>query len=234
MNKKLSVLVMLLALAGFGTAGYLNLHLAKERKKTVESAQRLNRLKAVNTTWRRKYQQQKAIADGMARNRQAAEVRLSGVLHKMRLLEMEKDKLIAAIKKQDHGSKNMRRMMREKINLLAAQNKECGMTIQKKQHDIAALKKIIKSKSKNINNLEGDKTRALAKLSSTKSRLSICADSNLKLRDIANELAGLYKNKGVVGAMFDDERLIQYRQVEVEKLLQAYDERIDKLRFSLH
>jgi len=198
MNKKLSVLVVLLALAGFGTAGYLSLHLTKEREKTVESAQRLNRLKAVNTAWHRKYQQQKAIAVGMARSRQAAEVRLSDVVNKMRLLEVEKDKLMAAIRKQDHGSKNMRRMMRERINLLAAQYKECGVTIQKRQQDIAALKKIIESKKKDINNLEGGKTRALAKLSSTSSRLSICADSNLKLRDIANELAELYKNKGIV------------------------------------
>lgn len=234
MNKKLSVLAVLLVLAGFGTAGYLNLHLTKEREKSLESAQRLNRLKGVNTALHRKYQQQKAVAAGMARSRQAAEVRLSDVVNKMRILEVEKDKLTAAIRKQDHGSKNMRRMMREKINLLKAKNKECGTTIQKRQQDIAALKKIIKGKNKSLNNLEGDKTRALAKLSSTKSRLSICADSNLKLRDIANELAELYKNKGVVGAMFDDERLIQYRQVEVEKLLQAYDERIDKLRFSLH
>ncbi len=234
MKKIINVLVVLLVLVGFGTAGYMKLQLAREKKMSADVELQLEKLQARNTGLHQKYLEQKAIASGLMRSKQAVESNQRRGEEKIEQLQAEKDKLLAAIKKQDLKSEKALQDMQKKLKGLAVEKEECAETIKKSQEDVVALKNVITAKEAKITDLERRKTQALAKFSSTDSRLTICAGNNLKLRDIANELAELYKNKGVVGAIFDEERLIQYRQVEIEKLLQEYDERIDKLQYSLH
>jgi chromosome segregation ATPase len=86
------------------------------------------------------------------------------------------------------------------------------------------------------NNIAAGEARAReleAKLKDTEDRLagretelSVCTADNRKLGAISAELLGRYENKGVWDAMVEREPLTQIKRVELENLVQQYDDRI--------
>lgn len=60
--------------------------------------------------------------------------------------------------------------------------------------------------------------------------LRVCADKNLKLYGVANEVMGKYRDQGVWDAMKRKEPFTGLRQVEVENLLEEYRDRASEAR----
>ncbi len=220
------VVAVVLILSGFGTAGYLGLRFFKEKNKVAEVAQELERYKGKDFVMRQKYLEQRAIAEGLTRGKEAAESNLLGNDKRIKQLEQEMASLLAETEGLRQESKATLARLQGEIDATVAEKEILVEVVEKNKKDSLVTEAMLKK-------LEKEKTESLAKLTTTSARLTLCADNNIKLGEISHELADMYAKKGVVGAIFDQEKLIQYRQVQVEKLLQEYDERIDKAKFSL-
>ncbi len=55
-----------------------------------------------------------------------------------------------------------------------------------------------------------------------------CAENNVRLYDIGQELVKQYQNKGLMRTIVQNEPFTQVKKVELEKLVQEYLDRIDK------
>ena len=55
-----------------------------------------------------------------------------------------------------------------------------------------------------------------------------CADNNVRLYHIGDELITKYKDKGMMGTLLQKEPFTQVKKVQLEKLVEDYKERIDR------
>ena len=55
-----------------------------------------------------------------------------------------------------------------------------------------------------------------------------CADNNIRLYHIGDELIKRYRDKGFTGTLLQNEPFTQVKKVELEKLVENYKERIDR------
>ena len=74
--------------------------------------------------------------------------------------------------------------------------------------------------------LEGKLLDTEGRLAGRKKELSACTADNKKLGALSKELLGRYADKGVMDAMMQREPLTQLKRVELENLVQQYDDRI--------
>jgi len=62
----------------------------------------------------------------------------------------------------------------------------------------------------------------------TTQQLKICGQHNSKLISSANELLDRYQNKGTFEGVFQSEGLLQFQSVEMENIVQDYEDKIRK------
>ncbi|MGZ4998939.1 MAG: hypothetical protein ACXV7F_01475 [Methylomonas sp.] len=75
--------------------------------------------------------------------------------------------------------------------------------------------------------LNNELTALKGKQHATEQELNICGEQNVKLYQSAKELLERYEGKGTLATLIQDEPLLQFNSVEMESLVQDYD---DKLR----
>lgn len=123
--------------------------------------------------------------------------------------EMEKEIVALRIEAED--------LLKRYGNLQEACSKtECDLTEQ------------VKKCQGHTEQLTAEKQALELELDRTTRNLERCETHNAKLCIIANELVEAYENKGVVGSILQKEPFIQLKKVEIEKFVQAYQEKINE------
>ena len=74
--------------------------------------------------------------------------------------------------------------------------------------------------------LQDTETRLTSRLATRDKELSVCTADNQKLGALSKELLSRYADKGMWDAMLVREPLTQIKRVELENLVQQYDDRI--------
>ncbi|MGD2064488.1 MAG: hypothetical protein PVF51_13020, partial [Nitrospirota bacterium] len=57
-----------------------------------------------------------------------------------------------------------------------------------------------------------------------------CAEHNTKLTEISQELMEVYRRKGVMSVLMEKEPLIGIRKIELQTLIDQYEERVEQQR----
>ncbi|MEW6427375.1 MAG: hypothetical protein AB1568_05000 [Thermodesulfobacteriota bacterium] len=234
MKKLVAVLVGLVVLVMAAGMVVQWKRLRDSRAEIVDLSDTVSKLEAKNNNLQQKYREQKAVADGYLRARQAAEAKAAQLTAAISGLEEEKATLQAAVDQAQSEASASADTERQKLAVAVEEKEKLAAAVAAAKVETDGLRRELAAGDARQKTLEDKKAEALARLESTDARLEKCAENNIKLSEIAEELAELYEKKGTVASMFEEEPLIKYRQVQVEKLLQDYDERIEKMQFSLH
>lgn len=92
---------------------------------------------------------------------------------------------------------------------------------------LAETVEIVKERNKMIHALTVEKEDLTNNLQETSSTLNRCVKHNKRLCVLSEELINAYENKGTGTALLQGEPFTQLKKVEIEKLVQAYLDRVD-------
>mgnify|MGYP000931479404 CR=1 FL=1 len=125
--------------------------------------------------------------------------------------------------------------LKEKAPLLENGVKELMTTVtaQKAQYGnleakYSQLLQTAKNLEATLGKVSEEKKAREAELQATNEKLVVCGNHNAKLVAISSELLDRYEHKGLFARALQDEPLLQFKKVELEKLTQEYSDRIDK------
>lgn len=213
------ILLILLGLT-IGT-GAMYLKLRSERSAyEAQIADRDNRFSLLKG----KYMEEKARATGLLRVKTTLEGKMRALQGDISRLEEEKDALVAkceavkATMKQNTGA--LQAELDETQRRLAESRKKHDALRQKYEETVTEL-------SARVSELTRASDRLDADLKSTAYQLRRCESHNAKLADIGTELLGRYAEKGVFDTVLEKEPFTGIKKVEVEQLIQEYQEKID-------
>jgi chromosome segregation ATPase len=113
---------------------------------------------------------------------------------------------------------------------LSAQKNSNGEVRSRLDQTHAKLLEVIE-KYKKLDQDKSELSNSFAQLKAsqeaTEQQLKTCDQHNVKLYQSAQELLEKYQNKGTFSAMLQDEPILQFQSVEMENIIQEYE---DKLR----
>jgi chromosome segregation ATPase len=220
--------IFLFLLVGIGAAaggGYEYLQL----EKTRESLQaEIHELEERSTLLKKKYAEQKALVGQFMR----AKARLEG---RQRTLQKELEEIRAEKQSAQGTSSALRAEIQKKERTIASLNQtitEIEQDLEKAQKKREQLVRThqdaLKEKELAISELKRKNGELEADIERSRRANARCRDRNARLCVIANELVEKYKNKGVGDALAQKEPFTQVKKVELEKLIQEYQDRIEK------
>ena len=146
-------------------------------------------------------------------------------------LKTEKEKLeqeLTQVKKEKSQSESAEDQLR---NDLAAKSNSLSSTANTLEQTNAKLLEVIEkynalNKSKTELNTEHEKLKAMH--TQTESYLQSCEAKNLKLYEAAKEILNTYQNKNVVDSLLKADPIFQFNSVEMEGIVQDYEEKLRK------
>lgn len=225
--KILIALVLMLALAGLAALG--NVYY-KERKARTGLEQDLADTEKKVRLLQKKYSEQKALVGQLMRTKHALEGQKRATSEEVEKLEKEKKALLAAqgslkaeLKKRDLALNSREEKIKEVLDQLA--------NIRKTHKDLELkLGEAVKKHEKEMARMNGEKKDLDRDLKRTRQFLERSEDRNARLCILAGELIEKYKNKTVSDVMLKNEPFTQFKKVELEKMVQDYEDRIEKER----
>ncbi len=223
--KILIVIILLLGLGGLAALG--NVYY-KERKTRIGLERDLDDTKKKVRLLKKKYSEQKALAGQLMRTKRALEGQKRATREEVEKLEQEKTVLLAEqaslkaeVKKCDSKLKSGAEKIKEILGQLA--------NIRKEHKDLEhKMSETVEKHEKEMAQVNMEKKDLDRHLKRTRQFLKRFEDRNARLCKIAEELIEKYKNKTVSDVMLKKEPFIQFKKVELEKMVQDYEDRIEK------
>jgi chromosome segregation ATPase len=114
---------------------------------------------------------------------------------------------------------------------LGSQKKTSESALAKSREGNAALSENLQKTAQNLRQIEMEKTQLQATVADQAQLIESCEASNVKLLQINRELLVDYDKKGFMDAMLQREPLTQLKRVEIENIVQEYQDKIDHLEF---
>ena len=113
---------------------------------------------------------------------------------------------------------------------LAAQKTSAGRVQETLDKTHERLLEVIE-KHKEVTQSKNELSNELAALKNTQQataqQLTLCTEHNVKLYQSGKDLLEHYQSKGTVGAMLQDEPLLQFNSVEMENIIQDYEDKLN-------
>ena len=146
-------------------------------------------------------------------------------------LKTEKEKLeqeLTQVKKEKSLSESAEDQLR---NDLAAKSNSLSSTANTLEQTNAKLLEVIEkynvlNKSKTELNTEHEKLKSVH--TQTESYLQSCETKNVKLYEAGKEILNTYQNKNVVDSLLKADPIFQFNSVEMEGIVQEYEEKLRK------
>ena len=152
----------------------------------------------------------------------------------LRQLTAEKSEMEKKNKELDEVNKTLKAQLDKVQAELASKNAQLAKwqtkaqeqqeTLAKTQQESGQQQKELKRSAELINH---QKTNIESRLQTQRANLSLCMENNRKLYDINKELVANYQNKGFWAVAKQKEPFTGKQQVEIEKLAQEYQYRLD-------
>lgn len=118
---------------------------------------------------------------------------------------------------------------------LSAQKNSNGEVRSRLDQTHAKLLEVIE-KYKKIDQDKSELSNSYAQLKAsqenTEQQLKTCDQHNVKLYQAALELLERYQNKGTFSAMLQDEPILQFQSVEIENIVQEYEDKLREGQYS--
>lgn len=152
----------------------------------------------------------------------------------LRQITADKSEMEKKNKELDEANKTLKTQLDKLQNELASKNallsqwqtraQEQQEALAKTQQESGLQQKELKRSAELINH---QKTNIESRLQTQRANLSLCMENNRKLYDINKELVANYQNKGFWAVAKQKEPFTGKQQVEIEKLAQEYQYRLD-------
>lgn len=146
-------------------------------------------------------------------------------------LEGERDSLAADAKELDEKLQLSAAKIKELVEAQAAVKNDCS-AVEKKCAEVvqSQVNQVVKRCESAVAQINGQKDALESALKNEKEAYGKCAGNNRELCSIAKEILGRYENKGFFTKVMEKEPFTQIKKVELEKLVQEYDKKIDENR----
>ncbi|HRH76207.1 MAG TPA: hypothetical protein PK129_02580 [Cellvibrionaceae bacterium] len=152
----------------------------------------------------------------------------------LRQLTVEKTDMEKKNKELDEANKTLKTQLDKAQAELASKNAQLSQLQTKAQEQQEALAKTQQESGQQQKELQRSaalvnhqKTNIEARLQTQRANLGLCMENNRKLYDINKELVANYQNKGFWAVAKQKEPFTGKQQVEIEKLAQEYQYRLD-------
>lgn len=152
----------------------------------------------------------------------------------LRQLTVEKTDMEKKNKELDEANKTLKAQFDKAQAELASKNAQLSQWQTKAQEQQEALAKTQQESGQQQKELQRSaalvnhqKTNIEARLQTQRANLGLCMENNRKLYDINKELVANYQNKGFWAVAKQKEPFTGKQQVEIEKLAQEYQYRLD-------
>lgn len=164
---------------------------------------------ASNVAWAGDADDQKAVARAQRMLRQMSQERDA--------LQMENAKLKSEVEElnRKHGSLK----------------KSSEAALAKSRDGNVALSENLQKTAQNLRQTEAEKTQLQATVVDQAQLIGSCEANNVKMLQINRELLVDYEKKGFMDAMLQREPLTQLKRVEIENIVQDYQDQLDRLVF---
>ncbi|WP_319526498.1 hypothetical protein [uncultured Desulfosarcina sp.] len=215
-------IILMAALIGDAGLGYLSWKLTNERDQlstALETEQ--HRFKLL----KQKYAEQKTLAASIQRAKLGVEGRLAQAQQEMDSIKQEKEAIqekIAGLEKQFEKKTASLEERLEKQSQKITRLKEIQEEYKTK---LAEAVQVARERHAKILQLESDNGDLTARLQEKTSGLRRCEEHNVRLSQLSEEVVHAYYNKST-GSSVDP--FTKIKQVELEKIVQEYLDRIDK------
>ena len=225
LKKILIVLMVCLALSGMGYLGYLSLQLKDERDLLAED---LKSSQSRSDLLNQKYKEQKALVSRMQRQTLTLEGQVRQAKLDIEVVQKKNVRLAAHIKEVEGTCKATSSTCEKEKVVLEQTIKTLAVTHdqlkQRHEQTTALLKKTEAAKANLENDLQSTESDLEQALSKNKRYLS----HNTELSRISKTLIARIEKNELGSSILVKEPLIQFKRVEIEKLLQEYLDQIDK------
>ncbi len=114
---------------------------------------------------------------------------------------------------------------------LGSQKKSSEAALAKSREGNAALSEDLRKAGQDLRQTAAEKTQLQATVVDQAQLIETCEANNVKMLQINRELLVDYEKKGFLDAMLQREPLTQLKRVEIENIVQEYQDRIDRSEF---
>lgn len=161
-----------------------------------------------------------AMVKSLTAERDAAKVEAEAAAAELEQLKKDKEAALAA--KESLSSE----LSAQKSSAEAVRNR-LGST-ESRLHDVSD--KYTQTSRAKVE-LERELTMLKAKQQGTEQQLATCGQHNVKLYRSAEELLERYQSKGTFAGLLQDEPLLQFQSVEIQNILQEYQDQLAEGRY---
>lgn len=109
--------------------------------------------------------------------------------------------------------------------------KSSDAALAKSHESIAALSVDMRHATQNLRRTESEKNLLQETVVGQAQQIETCESHNVKLLQVNQNLLGQYENKGFFDSLMQREPIIGFRGVELENIVQEYQDRLDRLVF---
>jgi len=114
---------------------------------------------------------------------------------------------------------------------LAGVKKNSEEALTKSQESNAALNENLQQTARKLHQAESEKSQLQEMVNGQAELIQSCESKNTELVQINRELLDRYQKKGFFDALLQHEPLTQLKRVEIENVVQEYQDQIDQMEF---
>ena len=176
----------------------------------------------------RKYTEQKALTASVQRAKLGVEGQLVKARQQMEAAIEAKNAALREMEGMEEKYEKKTAHLEARLQKYAERIEKQLEILEQYKNKLAEAVRVARERHAKIMSLEEEKKRLTISLQETTSGLRRCETHNVRLSQLAEELVNAYHHKGVGASLAQAEPFTKIKQVELEKMVQEYLDRIDK------
>jgi chromosome segregation ATPase len=164
------------------------------------------------------------LASGEAKAADAEDQKVQRIQHMLRQVSQVRDALQA---ENTRLKSEIEELNRKHTGI----KKSSDTALAKSRESSAALGAELQRTEQNLRQIQSDKDLLQETVVGQAQQLETCESHNVKLLQVNRDLLGQYENKGFFDSLMQREPIIGLKGVELENILQDYQDRLDRLVF---
>jgi chromosome segregation ATPase len=164
------------------------------------------------------------LTPGEAKAADAADQKVLRVQRMLRQVSQERDALQAE-------NTRLKSEIEELNRKHAGAKKNSDAALAKSRESNAAMSTELQRTEQNLRQIQTDKNLLQETVVGQAQQLETCESHNVKLLQVNRDLLGQYENKGLFDSLMQREPITGLKGVELENIVQDYQDRLDRLVF---
>ena len=223
---RLAYILLMFSLGTNAVLWYSRIQLVKQQDLLQEDVRGAEKRMALIK--KKKSEESQIIRDQQSRERSSLAEQVQTAEERVGMLQKE----TSSISQQYESLQAQKKKLELELQTLASQKEEIMKSGEKTKKELAELTAAHEKVQQNVKQLTEEKENVKKTLESelekVRQKLGQCESHNARLCAIANELINKYRTKGLVNTLLQKEPFTQLKRVEVDELMQEYQEKIEQ------